>query len=178
MEQYAEILEAHSHLHQLMYEHWRQYEFLTYQWWLLLGVLIIPWFIWWKLVDKTRVAIIFSYGLFIMFLVITMDALGIVNKLWIYPVKLLPIIPHTISIDWSMLPILHMLLYQYFPHWKSFLIAETAAAALLAFVGEPIATRLGVYYILYWQHIWSFPIYVGKAVLAKWFIERLIHHRP
>lgn len=174
LQEYMEIQAALDRLHALQYEHWRQHELFTYQWWALLAVLIIPWLIWLRLVDRKRTAIILSFGFFIMFAVIAMDIFGMVYKLWLYPIKLVPLIPHIIPIDWSLLPVVHMLVYQYFPRWKEFIIAEIVAAALLAFVGEPFAEWIGIYHILHWQHIWSFPIYAAKGILGKWIIERLV----
>jgi hypothetical protein len=174
---YTEILDAQRHLHELQYKHWLQYELFTYQWWALLGVLIIPWLIWWRIVDKTRIAIIISYGLYIMFVVIAMDAIGIAHQLWIYPIKLIPIIAHLISIDWSLLPVINMLIYQCFPRWKPFLIAVTSLSALMSFVGEPLGEWVGIYFVLHWYHICSFPIYVMIAVSGKWLIEQLLYRR-
>lgn len=175
--QYTEILEMQKHLHELQYEHWIRHELFTWQWWALFAVLIIPWFIWWRLVDKTRTGIILAYGIYIMFIVTAMDATGSALQFWFYPIKLLPIVPDTIGIDWGLLTVAHMLIYQYFPRWKSFIIAEAIAAAFLAFVGEPFAERIGVYLALNWYHHWSFPIYVMKAVIGKWLIESIVYHR-
>ena len=170
-----EILDAHSKFHCLEYEKWRHHELFTWQWWAHLAVLIIPWLIWWKLVDRNRKAQILCYGFIVMFFIILMDAHGIVFRLWIYPIRLFPLIPHAVSIDWGLLPVVHMLIYQYFPRWKQFLLAETVAAALLAFVGEPFAIWINVYQPLHWQHIWSFPIYILKAVVGKLLMEKIIY---
>lgn len=174
LQDYAAILEAHRHLHALQYQHWVKYQLFTPVWWTLVAVGIVPWIIWWKLVDRQRIAVIFSYGMLIMYFIITMDALGIVYQRWIYPIKVLPIIPHETSLDWGMLPVIHMLIYQYFPRWRSFLIAETATAAALAFLGETFAEQIGVYFVLNWKHIWSFPIYIAKAIVTKLLIEKLL----
>ena len=174
---YNELLATHRHLHEMQYEHWLRYELFTYQWWTLLAMLIIPWIIWWRLADRTRTGIILTYGLYIIFVVIAMDALGEAFQLWFYPIKLIPIIPHIIPIDWSILPVLHMLIYQYFPRWKAFIIVEILAAAVLAFVCEPFTEWFGIYLALHWYHVWSFPIYLLKAVIGKWLIERIVYCR-
>ncbi|HWR42263.1 CBO0543 family protein [Sporomusa sp.] len=175
--QYNEILAVQSQLHELQYKHWLHHELFTYQWWALVVLLIIPWIIWWKLVDKTKTAIILAYGIYIMFVVTAMDAIGSALQLWIYPIKLLPIIPDSIGINWGLLTVAHMLVYQYFPRWKSFIVAESIFAAVLAFLGEPFAEWYGVYTPLQWEHISSFPIYLMKAVIGKWLIERLVFHK-
>lgn len=171
--EYTELLNAHQAYHHLEFVHWQQQVFSP-QWWLLLGLFFVPWLVWWRLADKSRMPIILSYGLIIMLFVIGMDALGIAFHCWMYPIKLLPVIPHEVTIDWSMLPVYHMLIFQYFPRWRSFIIVELIGSALLAFVGEPIAERIGIYYVLNWQHIWSFPIYFLKAVIGKGIIDYLV----
>lgn len=177
LQHYMEIQAIRDQLHALQYEYWRQHELFTYQWWALLAVMIIPWVIWLRLVDRKRTAVILSYGLIILFAVIAMDVFGMVHKLWIYPINLIPIIPHVTPIDWSLLPVLYMLIYQYFPRWKEFIIAQTIAAVFLAFIGEPFCEWIGVYRMLNWQHIWSFPIYIITAMVGKWFIETIVYRR-
>lgn len=173
--QYDEILAVQSHLHELQYAHFLQYELFTYQWWTLLGVLIMPWLIWWKLVDKRRTGIILAYGIYIMFVVTAMDAIGSALQLWIYPIKLLPVIPDSVGLDWGLLAVTDMLIYQYFQRWKSFVMAEVVAAAFLAFVGKPLGELWKIYFVLHWYHTWSFPIYIMKAVIGKWLIESLVY---
>lgn len=175
--QYNEILALQTRLHELQYQHWLQHELFTPQWWALLAVLIIPWIIWWKLVDKTKTGTILAYGLFIILEITAMDATGAALQYWIYPIKLLPVVPDTVGIDWGLLAVAHMLIYQYFPRWKSFIVAETIFAVVLAFLGEPFAEWWKLYYVLNWYHHWSLPIYVIKAIFAKWLIERLVYSR-
>ena len=173
--QYNEMLTIQNHLHELQYDYWLKNELFTPQWWALVGVWLIPWFIWWRLVDKTRTALILAYGSYIMCAVTVMDTIGSSLHFWIYPIKIAPIIPVSFGIDWGLLPVAHMLIYQYCPRWKSFIIAESIFAALLAFVGEPFAEWYGIYLVLHWYHIWSLPIYITKAVIGKWLIERIVY---
>jgi len=115
-----------------------------------------------------------AYGIYIMFVVTAMDAIGSAFQFWIYPIKLFPVVPDSVGIDWGFLAVGHMLIYQYFPRWKSFIIVEISFAAFLAFIGEPLAEWCGFYFVLHWYHTWSFPIYVMKAVIGKWLMEKLI----
>lgn len=36
-------------------QNWLGEDLFSSQWWLLLGILIIPWIIWYRLVDRTRI---------------------------------------------------------------------------------------------------------------------------
>lgn len=171
-----EILEGKSRIHELQMQHWLQYEVLTPQWWALVAVLFVPWVIWWRVVDKSKTAVILAYGIYIMFMVTAMDAVGSAMQLWAYPITLLPVVPDSVGIDWGLLTVSHMLIYQYFPRWMSFIIAQSVLSAVLAFIGEPFAEWLGLYLVLHWYHHWSFPIYILKAALGKWLIERAVYH--
>jgi hypothetical protein len=172
---YSAILEAQKHLNKLQMEHWLQYELVTYQWWVILVMLLIPWIIWRKLVDKPRTGIILAYGLYVILAVTAMDMVGIALQLWFYPIALIPIVPFTATLDWSMLPIIHMLIYQYFSRWKTFLAAEAISSVILAFLGEPLCEWVGIYFVLHWYHYWSFPIYIVKAIIGKWLIESVVY---
>jgi hypothetical protein len=116
--QYAEILDIQRHLHELQYEHGLRNELFTWQWWALVALLIIPWLIWWKLVDRTRIGIILAYGIYIIFVVTAMDATGAALQYWMYPIKLLPAVPDSVGIDRGLLAVVHMFIYQYFPRWE------------------------------------------------------------
>jgi hypothetical protein len=177
LSQYNDILAIQQNLHLLKYEHWRQYELFTWQWWTILGMLIIPWIVWWRLVDKSRTATILCYGLYLMIVVSALDLLGVGLQLWAYPITLIPTIPIAIPLNCGMMPVAHMLIYQYLPRWKSFLIAEIIVSALGAFVAEPLVEKVGIYLALHWHHIWSFPIYMMKAVIGKLLIECLVSRR-
>lgn len=172
--QLDDIMTLQKQLYDLRYDHWLKHELFTSQWWIFIPMLIIPWIIWWRVVDKTRRGIIFAYGLFLMLEIITMNDLGIGHLLWFYPIKLVPSLHYAVAIDCAFLPVLHMLIYQYFPQWKTFIIAEIISSFLLAFVGEPLAEWSRIYIVLHWYHFYSFPIYVMKAIFGKWLIESII----
>lgn len=144
------------------------------QWWILLATLIIPWVVWWKLVDKRNFKVILLYGLIIMSLINIMDHTGLQLMLWSYEYKLTPLIPILSPVDLSLLPVLYMLMYQYFRKWKSFWIAQIVGAAIFSFVGEPIFVALGIYRMLNWKHYYSYPFYIALAVLIRCFLAWLL----
>jgi hypothetical protein len=46
------MMDYEKQLSNIIYENWVHFDLFTWQWWLLLGLTIVPWFIWWKIVDK------------------------------------------------------------------------------------------------------------------------------
>ena len=171
---FDELEQIHEHLVELRLEYWLSHNLFTFQWWLLVIVFIVPWFIWWKYVDKKRISSILLFGTLLMLLVIMLDVLGVEGGLWSYPYQLLYLLPRLIPIDQGIIIVAHMFLYQYFPKWKGFIIANTIMALLFSFFFEPLTVWLGIYRIENWRYIYSLPIYIAKAAFIKWLVDHVI----
>lgn len=168
-----EIITLQQQLTKLEHKHWVENVLFSFNWWLLLCIFIVPWIIWWKLVDKRRIREILLYGFIIMVLSSILDDLGIASLLWTYPYQLLQILDRLNAIDLTVLPVMYMLIYQYYPKWKSFLIAHVLLSFFSAFIAEPILVRLNIYVPLLWKFIYSFPIYMQIAVIVKWLTDKV-----
>lgn len=168
---FQQVIEAQSEAVHLQTLHWLEYEVFTFQFWLLLLMLIIPWFIWWKLADRKRLLELIIYGFFVIIVATSLDELGCQLNLWEYRYDLEPYFPRLIPMNFSMLPVIYLLVYQYFPTWKSYIIAFFILASLLSFVGEPLLELLDIYVLLSWKHIYSFPIYIALAIIFKLYVN-------
>ncbi|WP_077212276.1 CBO0543 family protein [Bacillus dakarensis] len=171
---FYDIRKMHQALYDLKLEYWFSHNLFTFQWWLLLFVLIIPWVIWWRFVDTKRINQILLFGLILMILVIMLDDVGVELHLWSYPYQLLNIMPRLIAVDQGIIVVAHMFLYQYFPHWKKFIMANLVMAATFTFIFEPITVWLGIYKLENWRYIYSLPIYIAKAAFIKWLVDEII----
>lgn len=168
------VIEAHLHLLQLKKELWLQQHFLSYQWWFLLFLSIIPWFIWLKIVDKNRIHEILSFGIIIAILSSTMDIIGISYQSWFYPIKLhWTFSSPTAPFDLSLLPVVFMICYQYGNQWKSFIIGVIILSSFFT-LGEYIFKFMGIYKENTWKSYYSLPIYSANAIFARWIISRLL----
>lgn len=174
---YDQIRDVHKELADMRLEYWINHDLFSFQWWLLVVVLIVPWIIWWKYVDKNRLSQILLFGTLLMLLVMMLDDLGVETHLWSYPYQLISMMPRLISIDQGIIIIAHMFLYQYFSKWKKFIIANTVMAIIFTFVFEPIVVWLDIYRLENWRYIYSLPIYILKAVLIKWIVDEVILKR-
>lgn len=149
------IIDAHTYLVQLRYEHWALYEAYTVVWWLLLSGWLLPWVIWLYLVDRSRIAEIAFYGVKIMFIATLLDAMGTAQTLWIYTIKVIPFTPHLETIDWG-IPIFSKLERVYnrsnnrhnslFLYWRTFYIQSsrelsTASVEKLILFSDILAPR-------------------------------------
>jgi hypothetical protein len=164
---FQQVIDTQNKSILLQFEHWCRFELFSFQFWLLLAMLIIPWIIWVRLADKKRLAEIFIYGLLVMTVVTFLDEFGCQLNLWEYYIDIEPYFPRLIPMNFSMLPVWYMLVYQYACRWKSFLLANFFSAAFFTFVGEPMLVALKIYVLFTWKHIYSFPIYIIIAVLLK-----------
>ncbi|WP_163536250.1 CBO0543 family protein [Gracilibacillus sp. YIM 98692] len=171
---FEQVRNAHQQLNDMKLEYWLSHNLFTFQWWLLLCVLFIPWIIWWRFVDKSRLHQILLFGALLTILVVMLDDFGVEQHLWSYPYQLLNIMPRLIAIDQGILVVAHMSLYQYFPKWKTFIAANTVMAIIFTFIFEPLTVWLGIYELENWRYIYSLPIYIIKAVFIKWLVDEVI----
>ncbi|MHB1395097.1 MAG: CBO0543 family protein [Clostridia bacterium] len=160
-------------LFQARYENWIQNGVFSIRWWVLLGILIIPWFIWYWLIDKKRIQEMFLYIFATSFIAVLLDEIGTSLTLWAYPVKIIPIFPRLITANYTLVPIIFTLVYQYFPRWKSFIIANIFLTVVFSFVLEPILVWAKLYVLISWKHIYSIPVYFFTSIILKLFIDRV-----
>lgn len=154
-------------------EHYKEHELFSPTWWVSVGLLIIPLVVWWKLVDKRRLLKICVFGLLANVAASFLDVLGTDYVLWEYPVHTLPKLSLLIPVDYVIVPVVGMMIYQKFAGWKAFLLACTAASAVMSFLCEPFAAFIGMYKLLSWRYVYSFPIYIALYAAAKLLTDRL-----
>ena len=165
---YEEVLRARQLLSDVSYQHWLHDEFLTWKWWLLLALTVLPYFVWWRIADKRRLHELLLYGLLMGMLAVITDDIGTQLLWWSYPDKLLQMVPPLFPADIVLVPVAFMTLSQYVsgPFWR-FLVANALLGALLAYVGEPIFIALEFYRLHTWRLSYSFAWYIVAAVTAR-----------
>ena len=162
---------------QLSIEHWVKYEVFTWQWWIGVACVVIPLLVLWKLVDRRRILEITAFGFMVNILATFLDVMGSELLLWNYTLRLLPQIPLLFPVDFIIVPIIYMLIYQRYLAWKQFLFASTIVALALAFIIEPLAVYIKQYQLISWHYIYSFPIYILIVIMAKLFADKLLSMR-
>ena len=162
-----EISQLQQELSSLRLQNWLGLDLWSLQWWLLLAVLIIPWLIWFRWVDWRRIFELLSFGMMAAVFTAYTDAFGGNYGLYSYPYELLPFTATLAPVSLSFVPVVFMLLYQYSPNWKTFLVNSTLVFAVTAFLAEPLAKYLGMYEMLRWNYFYSFLVYMGTAVLLR-----------
>ncbi|GBF33578.1 hypothetical protein DCCM_2681 [Desulfocucumis palustris] len=158
---------------EILRQGWKKETFLTWEWWLLVALTIFPWLIWWKLVDRRRIFEILTYGIMIMIISEFFDGIGVEFDLWEYHQRLIPLFDILIVYDFSVIPVIYMLVYQFFNTWKSFAVASIIVAGIFAFISEPALMAMGFYEVFNWRHVYSFPIYFSMAMSMRWIMGYL-----
>ncbi|NRD79031.1 hypothetical protein HPT25_16850 [Bacillus sp. BRMEA1] len=170
---YENVQKVREKLKDIAYQHWINDDFLTWKWWLLLILSIVPWIIWWKIVDKKRIIEILLYGTFIVILCMILDNLGTDLIWWGYPHKLFQSFPPLVPADITLVPCLMMLVYQWTNKWKSFLIMDLILSLLMSYLGEPFFIWLNFYQLTKWKLFYSFLFYNFSGIFCRWIVLKL-----
>lgn len=165
------IIEIKTQLRGMFLEHYLTYELFSWNWWLEITIIIVTLLVWWKVVDKKRLLEICFLGLIVNVIATLLDISGSEYVLWEYPVHVLPQVTVMLPIDYVVVPVIDMMIYQKFPTWGKYLIVSTVTAAALAFIAEPLAAYIGQYELITWKYIYSFPIYILINIVAKLLTE-------
>ena len=108
-----ELLDAEEKYHKVLRTYWYENNFLTYKWWFLVVLSVVPAIVWWINVDKTRLVENTAFGLFYGVAAIFLDAIGSNAMVWTYPVRLTPYLnPQLYPYDVGVVIIPFMLVYQ------------------------------------------------------------------
>lgn len=172
-ENLKEIRLLEDKLYHLELNGWLKNEFLTWEWWILVGFLVVPWVIWAKLVKRDIILEILLFGTIIIITTTLLDVVGLQYRFWDYPIAFLPIIPKAFPFDFSMIPVAYMLIYQYFRTWKFFIIAQITMALTYAFIGEPFSEWVELVYYFEWRYSYSFIYYIIVGIGTRALILKL-----
>jgi hypothetical protein len=171
---WEEVVKQREILLKVNYQYWYLYNLFSFGWWFLLAVILVSYIIWWVLVDKRRIIEVLTFGLSINAISSLLDLLGTQFMLWGYPNMLMPTAPPLVEINYGVLPVAYSLLYQFYPTWKSFIIAITIMALVFSFVFEPILVWMKIYEMHHWTYIYSFPIYLVLGIIVKCIVDKAI----
>lgn len=167
------MMELQQELLALRISDWYE-KVVSFQWFFLVFLLIVPWIIWWRLVKRKHIAEILSYGLLISVTSSFLNATGLQLLLWSHPYKLLPYSSRPFSISYSVLPVTFMLMYQYFRTWKSFTTANVILASIFAFILQPILKWMGMYTMINWSYFYSFVLYIMMGLGLRLLLHAIL----
>ncbi len=171
---HEEIIKLKDQLNDMFVQHYKESEIFTPTWWISIALIIIPLIIWWKVAEKKRLLEISVFGLLINVVATFFDVGLSDHMMWEYPVRVLPQMALLLPVDYVIVPITGMILYQKFPAWGKFLLVCTIASAVMSFICEPFAVYIGMYKLLTWRYIYSFPLYIVLYAAIKFITEKMV----
>ena len=116
-----EIMQKSDELNNLILTKWLKQEFLTFEWFFMLFVVLVCYFLFFYLVDKKRIVEILLYGSFVAVAFVVYDSIGIFFGFWAEKISISPVYPNFFGSSLTVAPLIAMILYQYKSPWSSFL---------------------------------------------------------
>ncbi|WP_332628938.1 CBO0543 family protein [Halalkalibacter flavus] len=115
---------------------WLDSVLFTWQWWIGVGLSIIPWILWFLFRQKDCTLRLLTVGFFVIFLSTFLDSLGVQLGFWYYKHSVLPLIPAFLPWDTTLMPITIMTLLQLKPKLNHYLKGLIFALAT-SYIIEP-----------------------------------------
>jgi hypothetical protein len=173
---FDEMEKHYGQVQVLARKYWISDDLFSFNWWLLVILMIILWLLWWKLVDKIRIVEILLGGSLISIVTLLLDLTGLNLDLWDYTSLLFTgVYPTLAPVDLVVIPVTFMLIYQYQVSWKSFSLTSVIVSGVYSFIAEPIFNWLDIYRLEHWRYIYSFPIYILLFIFIKWIMDLVIN---
>ena len=161
----ARVYEKLESIHQGKRQLWVSDVVFTWQWWLAVFLTIAPWVLWVHVRKKQSTYRLLCAGLFVIIVCSWLDVTGVTFGLWHYNFDVFPMMPAYSPWDFTILPVLVMLLIQYKPKTNP-IIKAVIFGGSSAFVGEPVSQWLRLYDPHNWTSLYSFPIFMIIYLIA------------
>lgn len=167
------ISKEYSEIHNDIETIWREKMVFTWHWWIDVSLAVLPWILWFIVRDKKRQHSLFYAGFFTILAATLLDMAGVSQSNWNYNTFLLPYFVAYLPWDLTVMPVMAMLFYQYFPKTNA-LIKGMVFGVLASYIVEPIFVWLGFYEQSGWEHHYSLPIYLVIYLIGHWLYKRSV----
>ncbi|WP_332699239.1 CBO0543 family protein [Halalkalibacter lacteus] len=171
---WEEITKIRETFREAYWAYWINDNLFSFGWWLLLVLHILFIYLASKLLDRTRLFELLTVGGLAAIFSTLIDIITIQYGLTGYPTSLSPLSPSLFVSSLIILPVIYMLLYQFFSTWKSFILANLVVGAFLAFLGENLFRWLNIYQYIQWNSFYSLITYLGIGIVLKWILSNLL----
>lgn len=169
LEQFDKAVQLRGDSTDLFIKIWKEYHlYSTLEFWIMVSVLVVPLFILFLKIDKSKIFLIGFYGYSVHVILAYGDIYGMNSGYWHYPFQLVPALP-SLSVDASIVPVVCMLMYQWtLNHNKNYYLYAILTAGAFALVFKPLLVGLGLFK-LYGKvnYIYLFVGYVLILLTAK-----------
>ncbi|AFC28410.1 hypothetical protein PM3016_1485 [Paenibacillus mucilaginosus 3016] len=176
----SELQTVSEKLKNLHTDYWNQYIF-SWEWYLLLGILIVPWLIVVLLFRHQRLkkAEYAIFTLLVSFLASLLDQLGLGFNLFLYPIKIIPAFHTFLPGSLSVFPtVLLLLFHYYYTNSMKFFAGVMFFAAATSFIAQPLLVYWDMYEINRWHYTASFVTTVFIAAAARYLTNKITITSP
>lgn len=160
------IYQLRSELWQVLLADWKS-DMATVKYWGMVGFIVITYAVWYLLTDKRRLVDLLLYGSLIAVMRELLDLFGVTSGLWIYKIRILPLSPSVLLMDWTIVPLIYMLVQQYSPNWRQFFVWNTLGTGMIAGVILPVLSALDILQLMRWNYMYAFIGMYVSATLAR-----------
>ncbi|MGG7620494.1 CBO0543 family protein [Bacillus coreaensis] len=146
LEQFDKAVQLRGESIDLFIKIWKEYHlYSTLEFWIMVSVLVVPLFILFFKIDKSKIFLIGFYGYSVHVILAYGDIYGMNSGYWHYPFQLVPALP-SISVDASIVPVVCMLMYQWtLNNNKNYYLYAILTAGAFALVFKPLLVGLGLF---------------------------------
>lgn len=169
----AEIEQSHRWV-----DYWQHYShYYTWQFWVVLAMFLLPLIVIILFIDRKKIFHLGFYGYSVHIFFTYTDMLGANNGRWMYPYKLLPFLPSSVSLDASLVPVIYMLVYQYsLNKGKNYYLLMAGLCFALAYVLKPLMVGLGLFHFGGKENFFILLLgYAAVALTSKWLTDLFIY---
>jgi hypothetical protein len=166
-----DIYEKSIELDSTLISYWKEFSNIdSWQFWFVLGLLIIPLFIIYFAIDRTKIFEILFFGLTVHMLWTYVDVVLGSTTLFVHQYFIIPLLPFALSLTSSVLPVGFMLVYQYcLNHNKNFYFYTILLSAVFSFGFLSLEKLMGlVDFNRGMNEIYVFLIDLGVVFLSYW----------
>lgn len=161
---------------QLSLQHWTSSEFLSFKWFLLLGILLISYALWFKLLDKSRATKLLLIGslaavFYHLNIIILIDLLGYVE----YTVRLTPFTEPPFTSSTTLIPLTVMLVLQYTSSWKGYLLWSAIGLGFIGFGIFQIYILAGILQLHDFNLFYYFLALFGVSIVVRFVFLWITH---
>jgi hypothetical protein len=150
---------------------WKSDMVFTWHWWMGVALSVLPWILWVIVRKKESTNRLLLAGLVVLIISSFLDTLGMALRYWDYSTKVIPLIPPFFPWDFTLMPVVAMLFYQFKPNWNPYLKAAVFSA-IGSFVVQPVFEWTVFYEKHQWADYYSFPIMFVIYLAGYYFIKR------
>lgn len=151
------------------YQHWVSAEVFTVGWFVMIGVLLATYAIWFKLVDKSRIRDLLLLG---SLLAVGFSLVGTILEVnygfWEFHIRPIPMTPTFFTASYTIGPILYMTVAQHTTSWKSYLVWGSIGTLVITFGLLPIYGMLGITTLHnHYNFFYNFIYYMTGAIIGR-----------